>query len=995
MQFEHFDAHDGLNSDFITAICQDSTGFMYFAGYQQLIRYDGHVFEDFTHDPMDITSIGPGQIINMLVTRDGKIWLGMRRDGLNVFDPKTQSFQRFSASDKHNSIGPMIEDQQGVLWAGTDYFTLLQFDRNKNIFTIHHPKNDLFPNAAQGRVVGIVQDQEDPDILWLTFFVDEEIPEEPYMPYQIVRFEKSSATFSIEPCKGIVMHQDEYGLLWCGSWAGGLWRYDPKNKTCENIRFDTTLQSGKRASDGVFDIKRFDDLYWVCSRNAVIAFTQDLHHSVITMSDQYGEVNTQARDNTNNTWIGTSNGLMATHPGAQHIAYYSLSEHGSQERIYPGRLAYEAVSNTIYLVNRNEARLYRIPLDQQKPATYIPTPDRLYGVCVDAQNRIIVATQSTLMQFDPTTEKLKKIKIPGFENYTIPWLWSMEGQSNGQVAGVGSNEFFWWDGEKNIRFLHHPLEVSATASYTRMFFTKDDHVLLSGGAEIHDIDVHTGRDKIIQSADQGHLIKDDLGNYWLGTITNIGKYQLVGDSLHLLKYYTSSDGLINITATHLHLDYKNRIWIFSNGGMSVIDPALEETRNIGVPEGLSISNIDPVQVINLDDGRISTVNNNGLIVFHPDSLWKATTPADVPVVIKDLRIEGLQDNHLGNVNYLRQLSLSSDQNTIDIQFQGLAYPRDRLVTYSYKVEGIHEQWINLGKNNSVTLSRIPPGDYVFKVKTGSPDGKTPVKSLSIHIATPFWMQAWFLLLCFMTLIGSIVLLYRSRVRKIKKMEEEKTRINKQMAELELQALRAQMNPHFMFNSLNSIKNYILKNETTKAAEYLSNFSHLIRMILQNSREKTVSLQEELDTLLLYIDLEKLRFRDGFEFSCQIDDRVPVAQVQIPPMIVQPFIENAIWHGLLHKEGDRHLVLRIREEHDAVLCEIEDDGIGRQAASEIKSKSATQYKSMGMGITQDRITLLNSMNALGIHIAIIDKTDAASQATGTLVKINIPYARHSH
>jgi LytS/YehU family sensor histidine kinase len=227
------------------------------------------------------------------------------------------------------------------------------------------------------------------------------------------------------------------------------------------------------------------------------------------------------------------------------------------------------------------------------------------------------------------------------------------------------------------------------------------------------------------------------------------------------------------------------------------------------------------------------------------------------------------------------------------------------------------------------------------------------------------------------------------------MEEEKTRINKQMAELELQALRSQMNPHFMFNSLNSIKNYILKNETTKAAEYLSNFSHLIRMILQNSREKTVSLQEELDTLLLYIDLEKMRFRDGFEFTCQIDDRVPIAQVQIPPMIVQPFIENAIWHGLLHKEGDRHLVLRIREDHDAVLCEIEDDGIGRQAASEIKSKSATQYKSMGMGITQDRITLLNSMNALGIQIEVIDKTDEAGHAGGTLVKINIPYARHSH
>jgi LytS/YehU family sensor histidine kinase len=199
----------------------------------------------------------------------------------------------------------------------------------------------------------------------------------------------------------------------------------------------------------------------------------------------------------------------------------------------------------------------------------------------------------------------------------------------------------------------------------------------------------------------------------------------------------------------------------------------------------------------------------------------------------------------------------------------------------------------------------------------------------------------------------------------------------------------------MFNSLNSIKNYILKNESTKASEYLSNFSHLIRMILQNSREKTVSIQEELDTLLLYIDLEKLRFRDGFEFTCQIDDRIDISHIQIPPMIMQPYIENAIWHGLLHKDEDRHLALRVTGNNGSVICEVEDNGIGRKSAAEIKSKSATQYKSMGMGITQDRSTLLNSMSALGIQVDVIDKTNGAGEALGTLVKIKIPYARNSH
>jgi LytS/YehU family sensor histidine kinase len=216
-----------------------------------------------------------------------------------------------------------------------------------------------------------------------------------------------------------------------------------------------------------------------------------------------------------------------------------------------------------------------------------------------------------------------------------------------------------------------------------------------------------------------------------------------------------------------------------------------------------------------------------------------------------------------------------------------------------------------------------------------------------------------------------------------------------MAELELQALRAQMNPHFMFNSLNSIKNYILRHESQKAAEYLSNFAHLIRMILQNSREAFVSIQDELETLLLYIDLEKLRFRDGFEFTCQIDDRIDTSSIHIPPMLVQPFIENAIWHGLLHKEDDRHLAIRISQNNGTVICEIDDNGIGRERAMAIKSKSATRYKSMGMGITSDRIALLNSMSALGIHIEITDKVNTQGEPEGTLVKIQIPHAHNPH
>jgi LytS/YehU family sensor histidine kinase len=210
-----------------------------------------------------------------------------------------------------------------------------------------------------------------------------------------------------------------------------------------------------------------------------------------------------------------------------------------------------------------------------------------------------------------------------------------------------------------------------------------------------------------------------------------------------------------------------------------------------------------------------------------------------------------------------------------------------------------------------------------------------------------------------------------------------------MAELELKALRAQMNPHFMFNSLNSIKNYILRAEPKIAAEYLSSFAHLIRLILQNSREKTITLQEELETLILYIELEQIRFENKFEFHCIVEDGLSLEQIRIPPMMLQPFVENAIWHGLMHMKESGNLYLRFSREGKMIASTIEDDGVGRKKALEMKSLSATRYKSMGMGITKDRMDIMNKMDDLGITAEIIDKYNDKGVPEGTKVIIRIP------
>jgi tetratricopeptide (TPR) repeat protein len=220
-------------------------------------------------------------------------------------------------------------------------------------------------------------------------------------------------------------------------------------------------------------------------------------------------------------------------------------------------------------------------------------------------------------------------------------------------------------------------------------------------------------------------------------------------------------------------------------------------------------------------------------------------------------------------------------------------------------------------------------------------------------------------------------------------ENTKARLQKHAADLEMQALRAQMNPHFIFNCLNAINHFILKNETETASDYLTRFSRLIRMVLQSSSHKYISLHDELETLKLYIGMESVRFRNHFSYSLHCDPSVDIESVQIPPMLLQPFVENAIWHGLMHRSEGGRLAIAIEEQESMLQCIIEDNGIGRRRAAELKSKSASFKKSMGMEITASRLQLLYTGENGDTALKIIDLEDEKGEAAGTRVILRIP------
>jgi tetratricopeptide (TPR) repeat protein len=214
--------------------------------------------------------------------------------------------------------------------------------------------------------------------------------------------------------------------------------------------------------------------------------------------------------------------------------------------------------------------------------------------------------------------------------------------------------------------------------------------------------------------------------------------------------------------------------------------------------------------------------------------------------------------------------------------------------------------------------------------------------------------------------------------------------NKHTLQLELRSLRAQMNPHFIFNSLSSIHRFIWSNNQEEASDYLTKFSRLMRMILDNTQHTFISLNKEVESLRLYLDLERLRCNGVFEYSITVDDEINDEEVMIPPMIIQPYVENAIWHGLVHKSGKGLLEINMMLKGRMLVCIVTDNGIGRKKAMEIKAKKGVTHRSMGMQVTEGRIDLIRKINnSRDTNVIITDLEDEEGKPAGTQVTLTLP------
>lgn len=443
----------------------------------------------------------------------------------------------------------------------------------------------------------------------------------------------------------------------------------------------------------------------------------------------------------------------------------------------------------------------------------------------------------------------------------------------------------------------------------------------------------------------------------------------------------------------------NKAWVTCNDGLRQIEWHNNDYKiyHLDKSFGLPTTGLSDIYV---SQDKIYLGSNKGLFIMPiPQALDNYMTK---PLIY--INQVALFEKKL-DIALNQSAELSYKDNNLRFDFCGFAWRAPDKLQYRYRLIGLDTAWTQIeGTQQSVRYPALPSGHYQFEVMAINESGlSSDIASFSFCIKPAFWQTWWFILACLLLMGGIVSVYYRWRIKHIQQrnvLEQENaslalanSQIEEQLQESQLASLKAQMNPHFIFNALNSLQSYIIDNEPMKANIYLADFAQLMRLTLEMSNEATISLKDELQMLKLYLDLEGIRFEDSFSYSLEVAPDINPELIPIPSMLIQPYIENAIKHGLLHIKNNRRLSINFSimpNESSVLRCIIEDNGIGRKRSEELKRlRNAGEHKSFATGATRGRLDILNKRRNKPLSVVYEDlhKPDGSK---GTRVTLYIPF-----
>jgi ligand-binding sensor domain-containing protein len=944
--YRNFTFHDGVPSSQLYRVYSDKQGFMWISGSSGLSRYDGSTFRTFTFRD----SMPDHEVFEIYDDGNGKIWFTTLR-GIPGYirNNKVYCYKAIPRliQEKVISVYPA---SNGDVWFGTFEGNLFQTRKDSIIRVL---------GGHNSHIVGMAEDKK--KRLW-------------YLTYQSDRIyvveEDASRIIYLPEIHGNYYYSRRPVLLKNG------------NIAIFGLGFCAVLDSQTGQSIVIADKNIFGDDLLIC-----------LHE-----------------DELENLWIGTNHGvylLVKNTDGTyylkrrflQHIKVSSITQD------FEGNFWISSLGQGLYMIPYNP--VYAISAKSKSSSSNITalTRDKNGKILLGADDGNVLEWNGEYLNvIYEETEKYYISRVTAHLNHSNQSVWFIKDDGvvivqDGKYTRIKENVFgkcaveapggdvwiggahalyrFNSKGEKLNEYRVGRVNAVACDQQGQIWFANElgIHILKNDKPTIKYPAKFFGNQRI------SDIQFDTIRNiFWISTFSN-GLF-VISDK-RIVYHLNTQHGLSSDFINEIVQDDKGDLWIATKKGINYIqfhEKGYPKLVRMGSESGLVSEEVNRVMIT---DKNIYVGTSDGLSILERTNLKLRSIPPRIYIG----NVSVAENEQEPSLNY----KLSYTQTRLKIDVVGLSYHSNEPLVYKYIMEGLDSSW-SYTSSSSIHYNSLLPGKYVFKVKAINHDGIESDKAAVVffEVSFAYWHTIWFrvflLFIVLLVLFVSMVV----RVRSIKKREEEKTRLNRLLGELELTALKAQMNPHFIFNSLGSIQNLINRDKKMEANIYLSKFARLLRMTLDYSDKREIPLADEINMLEHYLSLEALRFTNKFEYTIETAPGLDLYEVKIPPMLLQPFIENSIKHGLLPKKGEARLIVSFKRQNDGTLyCMVEDNGIGRVQREKLKEKSQIGHVSKGIKITKNRLELLNQIRNKPAEIRITDLYHDSGEAAGTRVEVVIP------
>lgn len=1011
----------GLASNMVYKIAKDHRGFTWIGTADGLCRYDGSSIEVFQPDEQDATSISSGIILDILPdsTAD-KIWVATA-EFLSVYDYKTGAFKNY-AHEPGNEFSPpdhhpycLLKDKRGNFWIGFRDRGLYRYRPETDDFKreLCIPLKDHQDTLVCVSIMSMNPDLFNDSIFWLGS--REGLHRFNAVTGTATRFWYTHPDKKVEgfanSIRCLYPHSD--GKIYYGVWYEGVFVLDPATGVVSHFNPACTPRDysfGKGTINSFYPKSEHE--FWINSQAGLQLYDSrtDCVKQTWTNDRKKGTWHSvDLIDEAQRCWSAARGlGVFIYNPLEQQFSVMPYESEEVELMCLTRKILEDTLRKKLFVLPQSGRGLY--VLDQTSGKWFVVPPPPGYtggenlgflgfDMTFLDNGKIFIVEDRRFYLYEPGKPRLRLFHLQSSK--ANPRLAKVQKDHSGQLWVTGynwalqkidlqRNEIYTFDKELREAWKgtlggdHIEEDINGN-----LWIRENNGLLIYKRSENKFVYLPYKGGSTAVFRGMSHVEANPEGkDIWIATNqASLGYANADSSEFGILRHFTKEDGLIGNQVYMVKL-LGSQLLVFTNEAIQRFDTKAKRFEEHfylayglgGYDESCSL----------LSSGAIAVGKRKAIALFYPEKL---VTNKELPkpyltsfkVFDKPWKLRAVNGQP-------DTVFLSHRQNFFSFEFSSIAYNMPRGVRYFYKLEGFDEEWLDGTKRKFAAYTNVPGGTYQFKVKALNNEGLALSEPfvLNLHISKVWYKTWWFWCLAGLIGLGTSILVYRYRIGQVRKEERLKSEYERKLTDVELSALRAQMNPHFIFNSLNSIEYYIINNEPEKASDYLNRFSRLIRLILQNSKSTVVPLKDDLEALRLYIEMESMRFDNLFDYEVKVEKGLDLEQYYIPPMLLQPYVENAIWHGLMQKkEGKGKLDLLLRQQNGHLLCIIEDNGIGREAAQQLKSKSGTSKKSFGMKITGDRLSLLNKISNANASVQVIDLKNEAGEAEGTRVELLIP------